>query len=100
MTVVPTIGPEVDIIFDSDVLPRDDESPSGGDRADNMIYLRNEHAAAILDNLQSRFQDDQPYTFANNTVLVAINTFNPDGIRPGASKSCVQNTLDARFAAG
>ena len=96
ITVVPTIGPDVDIIFDSDVLPRDDEVEArsaqptnggrpepGSDRADNMIYLRNEHAAAILDNLQARFHEEQPYTFANNAVLVAINTFNADGIHPG-----------------
>ena len=95
IVVVPTIGPDVDIIFDSDVLPRDDEGGSSGDgggahvdgadRADNMIYLKNEHAAAILDNLQARFHADQPYTFANNAVLVAINTNNPDGIRPGVA---------------
>ena len=82
IVVVPTIGPDVNIVFDSDVLPRDD---AAADRADNMIYLRNEHAAAILDNLQARFHDDQPYTFANNAVLVAINTYRPEGIKPGAA---------------
>nr|GME03834.1 myosin-17-like [Ipomoea batatas] len=56
----------------SKVFPKDDEAPPGG--VDDMTKLSYLHEPGVLQNLSTRYELNEIYTYTGN-ILIAVNPF-------------------------